>query len=226
MTGFPDETVEFLKGIGEHNEKPWFDAHRALYEAGYVAPARAFVSAMGPRLRALSPGVSFEPKIGGSIGRINRDVRFGRDKRLYKDYLDLWFWHGEKKGWTRPGFFLRIAADSVWLGSGMHHFDGDLLKRYREAVVAEASGRALVDAIAQVEAAGDYAVGGMPRKSVPRGYDKAHPRAKYLLWESLPAMAQLQPAAIQRDDFADLAFGHFKATWPVGKWIEDYVVVR
>jgi uncharacterized protein (TIGR02453 family) len=223
FTGFPPETQAFLKGIAEHNDKEWFAANRALYEAGYVDPARAFVSVMGPELQKLSPTLQFEPKIGGSIGRVNRDTRFSRDKRLYKDNLDLWFWHGDKKGWTHPGFFIRVTADDVWLGSGMHHIEGDLLTRYRNAVVDERSGEALVKALAAVEAAGDYAVGSMPRKSFPRGYDKTSPRAKYLLWEGLPAMARMTMAEAQAPDFGDRALTHFRNTWAIGQWLMEEV---
>jgi uncharacterized protein (TIGR02453 family) len=221
--GFPKETATFLKGIGENNNKEWFTDNRALYEAGYVDPARAFVEAMGPELRKTSGGVQFDPKIGGSIGRVNRDIRFSRDNRLYKDHLDLWFWHGEKKGWMHPGFFLRLMAKDVWLGAGMHHLDGDLLTRYRNAVVDERSGKALVAAIAKVEKAGDYVVGSMPRKTVPRGYDKDSPRAKYLLWEGLPAMAQMTMKDALAPDFAERAVAHFRNTWPVGQWLLDEV---
>jgi uncharacterized protein (TIGR02453 family) len=221
--GFPPETFAFLKGIAEHNDKEWFTANRALYEAGYVDPARAFVAAAGPELRKLSPTVQFEPKIGASIGRVNRDTRFSRDKRAYKDHLDLWFWHGEKKGWTNPGFFMRVAADAVWLGSGMHHIEDEALKRYRDAVADERSGRALVAAIETVEAAGDYAIGSMPRKSMPRGYDKGSPRAKYLLWEGLPAMARMSVEEARSPDFGERALGHFRATWPIGQWLLDEV---
>jgi uncharacterized protein (TIGR02453 family) len=224
FSGFPAETFAFLKGIAENNDKEWFTANRALYEAGYVDPARAFVAAMGPELRKISPEVQFEPKIGASIGRVNRDTRFSRDKRAYKDHLDLWFWHGEKKSFATPGFFLRLTAGDVWLGAGMHHMEGDALTRYRDAVVDERSGKALVAAIAKVEAAGDYAIGSMPRKSVPRGYDKDSPRAKYLLWEGLPAMARMEIAEAQAPDFADRALAHFRATWPIGQWLLEQVV--
>ena len=87
----------------------------------------------------------------------------------------------------------------------MHHFEDDGLTRYRDAVVDERSGKALVAAIEKVEAAGDYMVGSMPRKTVPRGYDKDSPRAKYLLWEGLPAMAQMTMADAMKPDFADRA---------------------
>jgi uncharacterized protein (TIGR02453 family) len=225
FTQFPDETFAFLAGIAADNSKAWFEANRPLYEAGYVEPARAFVEAMGPRLAELSPEVRYEPRINGSISRINRDTRFSRDKRAYKDHLDIFFWHGEKRGWTHPGFFMRIAPDAVWLGSGMHHFEPEALQRYREAVVHPRSGSALDAAIAQVAAAGDYAIGSMERKQVPRGYDKEGPRARFLLWEGLPAMARVEPAEARRGDFADQAFLHFRNTWPIGRWLMDEVAV-
>ena len=128
FAGFPPETFAFLAGIAENNDRDWFQANRALYEAGYVEPARAFVEWVAPALAEISPEVRSEPKIGGSIMRVNRDVRFSRDKRAYKDHLDMMFWHGEKRGWTHPGFFLRITNEAVWLGSGMHHFEAERLK--------------------------------------------------------------------------------------------------
>lgn len=222
--GFPAETFAFLKGIAEHNDKEWFTANRALYDVGYVDAARSFVDALGPELRKISPTLQFEPKIGASIMRVNRDTRFSRDKRPYKDHLDLWFWHGERKGWTHPGFFMRLSAEAVWLGAGMHHFEGDLLTRYRDAVVDERAGTALEAAIAEVEAAGDYAVGGMPRKQVPRGYDKASPRVRFLLWESLPAMARMSTDEALAASFGEKALGHFRATWPVARWLLEEVV--
>src|SRR5664279_4905169 len=84
FAGFPAATFEFLNGIAANNEKTWFDAHRGLYDAGYVEPAKAFVTAIGPKLREISPNVQFEPKVNGSLGRVNRDIRFSKDKRPYK----------------------------------------------------------------------------------------------------------------------------------------------
>jgi uncharacterized protein (TIGR02453 family) len=96
--GFPKGTAKFLRGLSKNNEKAWFEAHRGDYQTGYVEPALAFVEAIGPRLQKISPSISFEPKINGSLFRINRDVRFAKDKRPYKDHIDLWFWHGDKRG--------------------------------------------------------------------------------------------------------------------------------
>ena len=81
----------------------------------------------------------------------------------------------------------------------------------------------LVNAIEAVEAAGDYGIGSMPRKTVPRGYDKESPRAKYLLWEGLPAMAQVTVDEARQPDFSDRVLTHFRNTWPIGKWLLDEV---
>lgn len=223
FAGFPRATKSFLEGIGAHNDKEWFSANRALYDEGYVEAGCAFVEAVGPVLRTIAPAVQYEPRVGGSLMRVNRDTRFSRDRRPYKDHLDIIFWHGDRKGWTHPGFFIRLAAKDVWLGSGMHHFEGETLARYREAVVDERSGRALDAVLAKLQKAGDYAVGSMPRKTVPRGYGKDHPRASYLLWEGLPAMTQMSIDDAMQPEFATRALSHFRSTWPVGQWLLDNV---
>ena len=225
FSAFPKQTIDFLGGIAANNDRSWFVANRALYEAGYVEPARRFVEAMGPALKAVSPGVRYEPKINGSIGRVNRDVRFSRDKRPYKDHLDMWFWHGEKKGWDRPGFYLRITPETIIVGSGMHGLEGPLLDRFRQAVVDEKTGSALAGAIDQVRAAGDYAIGGPTRRTVPRGFDAAHKRAGLLLHEGLHAGIELPAEDATRSGFADRVLAHFAATWPVGRWLLDTLAI-
>ncbi len=46
FAGFPRQTLTFLRNIRKNNSKKWFDAHRDEYEAGYVEPAKAFVTAV------------------------------------------------------------------------------------------------------------------------------------------------------------------------------------
>lgn len=220
--GFPQETFAFLEGIAAHNEKAWFDANRPLYEAGYVEPAKAFVSALGPRLREISPKVEFEPRVNGSIARINRDIRFSKDKRPYKDHLDIWFWHGEKRGWDNPGFWFRLTPAHVHLGSGMHGFDKDMLEAFRNAVIHPRSGKVLIAAVIQVEAKG-YEIGGKTRKQPPRGYQTDADRAEYLLFEGLYAATRMPAQAARQPDFADRVLGHFVGTWPIGRWLVEEV---
>jgi hypothetical protein len=74
-----------------------------------------------------------------------------------------------------------------------------------------------------VKKAGPYEVGGATRKTVPRGFDAAHPRAGLLLHEGLYAGLELPAADATRAGFTDRALAHFAAAWPVGKWLLDEV---
>jgi hypothetical protein len=105
----------------------------------------------------------------------------------------------------------------------MHMLEGEFLERFRKAIVADASGRKLEQAIAKVKKAGAYEVGGATRKTVPRGFDAAHPRAALLLHEGLYAGLQLPATDAAKSGFADRALAHFAAAWPIGKWLLDEV---
>ena len=221
--GFPAATFEFLNGIAAHNEKVWFDAHRPLYEAGYVEPAKAFVTAIGPKLREISPKVQFEPKVNGSLSRVNRDIRFSKDKRPYKSHLNMWFWHGDRKGWDTPGFYISLSPERIYLGTGMHGLEKDVLESFRQSVIHPRSAKALLAAVEAVKAAGPYDIGEKNRKLMPRGYPADGPAAEYLLHESLHAGIELPGAAARSPDFLDICVKHFRATWPISKWLLDEV---
>src|ERR1700681_2431213 len=120
--GFRLELLEFLRNLGDNNNREWFLAHRQDYAQYLLEPAREFVLAMGECLPRLGEDIHAEPKVRGSIFAINRDIRFSNDKRPYKTYLDLWFWQGDGPSRERPGYFFRLMPESLVLGAGMHAF--------------------------------------------------------------------------------------------------------
>ena len=217
--GFGLETFAFLRDLTHHNDRNWFTANRARYEAYYLAPALSFIEAIGPRLASELPGgVQFDPRVNGSLFRINRDVRFSRDKTPYKNHIDMWFWTGDKKGWETPGYFMRLLPDSWAIGGGIHHLSKGGLDAYRSAVVDDAKGQALERAVATIGA--PYEVGLASRKSVPRGYDASHPHAGYLLYEGLVAVLEGPlPPETSRAEFVGACVAHFKAVSPINEWL-------
>ena len=106
--GFPKGTAKFLTALAKNNDRAWLEKNRKAYDEDLIEPALAFVEAMGPELRKISRGVRAEPRVGGSVMRMNRDTRFAKDKSPYKTHLDIFFWEGDQKGWDRPGFFFRF----------------------------------------------------------------------------------------------------------------------
>ena len=219
---FSEPTVAFFSALKANNNKAWFEENRGDYDTHVVAPAKDFVAAMADLLSNISPEIHAEPRVNGSIVRINRDVRFSKDKSPYKTHLDLWFWTGNKRGWDRPGFFFRLQPPNLILGAGMHKFEKPQLSAYRDAVMNAAKGTALRQAIADATAAGPYTIGGIGYKRVPRGVPADHPDAEllrhnglYIGWEG-PI-----PKAWTTADLPHYCMGHFTAVAPVFHWLME-----
>jgi len=221
FTGFPSEGRGLLTGLAENNTREYFDAHRDVYETALLAPAKAFVVALGDELRArVSPGLRAEPRINGSILRINRDTRFTTDKRPYKEHLDLWFWEGDGPSREHPGLFVRLRPGSVVLGAGMHRFAPPALAAYRAAVVADDTGPALEEALAAAAAARGVTVSEPELKRVPRGLPADHPRAELLRHASLYVGGEWKPPrAVSGPGFAGWAAERLERMAPVERWL-------
>jgi uncharacterized protein (TIGR02453 family) len=219
--GFPKKTLTFLRALTKNNDKTWFDEHRADYEQYWVQPAKDFVVAAGEALQKVAPNIEAEPRINGSIFRINRDVRFSPDKRPYKDHLDFWFWEGERKT-AVSGFFFRVTPKGTAIGVGAHGFDKDRLAAYRRAVADTTSGPALVKVVKSMERKG-YEVKGEHYKTLPRGFTAADATNERLLrfsalWigEDEKIGAELHSPAIVRHVVAE-----WKRMAPLHRWLVD-----
>jgi uncharacterized protein (TIGR02453 family) len=215
-SGVPKETVAFLAALSRNNNKAWMDEHRVQYKEQLVEPAMALVEAMAPELRKLSPDIHAEPKIGGSVMRFNRDIRFSKDKRPYKDHMDLWFWQGDK---GRSGYWFRLTPKRLVLGAGAHTFEKDALERYREAVGAESTGKALQKAVDKAERTG-YHIGGEAYKRVPRGFDTDHPRERLLRHGALTVGADLpHPKELHTSSFPKFCVSRYRQMKPIQEWL-------
>ena len=222
FAGFPPEGLAFLDGLARHNTKAYFDAHRATYESALLEPAKAFVVALGEELHArVSPAIRAEPRVNGSILRINRDTRFSADKTPYKDHLDFWLWEGEGPSRERPGYFVRLRPAAVTVGVGMHRFERPVLEAYREAVGEERTGRELEAAIARAtELAGVSVGGGEAYKRVPQGYAPDHPRADLLRHNALYVSGEWDlPAEAGDARFAAWVAERLDRMSPVERWL-------
>jgi uncharacterized protein (TIGR02453 family) len=215
-------TTTFLRNLGRNNSKEWFHAHYDDYQEHLLEPAMAFVEAIGPLLRRFAPDAQAVPKIGASVMRINRDIRFAKDKRPYKDHLDLWFWRGgEKKG--PNGYWFRLTPKALVLGGGMHVLDKPDLQRYRGAVDDAGSGTDLTRVVTKLQRAG-YDVGGERYKRVPSGYPPDHPRAALLRRDGVYAGRQMPlPAEAATAKFPSFCAGHFRKVTPLVDWLADAV---
>lgn len=219
FAGFTPKTAKFLRELDKNNNREWFEKHRPDYEEHLMEPAREFVLAMADRLDKFDPAIEATPKVNGSIRRINRDIRFSKDKRPYKNHLDFYFPHGGFK--ARPGYWLRITPKAVGIGAGLHGFDDTLLKEWRQAVDADSTGKPLAAALTKLEKA-KYDVYGEHYKRVPRGFDPDHPRADLLRYAGIHVGVDVtHPPELITRAFPTFVMGHFKKLRPVTDWLVE-----
>jgi len=88
---FSTATLAFLRGLKRHNDRAWFEANRPDYEAEVKQPMRELIEEMDVRLTRFAPEIIGDPK--RSMFRINRDIRFSKDKSPYKTHAACWFHH-------------------------------------------------------------------------------------------------------------------------------------
>ena len=222
FSGFSFETISFLKELEANNSKPWFDSNRARYEAHYLDPAKDFVTAIGPKLHGLRRSLNAEPRVNGSIFRVNRDIRFSKDKTPYKPHIDMWFWEGERKG-ALSGLFFRLTPDALILGAGAHGFQPAQLKAYRTAVAGSA-GTKLLKVEKQLRKIG-IALSGEHYKKPPRGFEAAdEEHGRLLRYNALHAFTETaHPSSIGSSAFVSHCVNTFKKVLPVHIWLMDSI---
>ena len=163
------ELFRFLRELRAHNERAWFEANKERYLTRERDPMLGFVSAMGPKLVAISPHIVADPRpSGGSLLRIYRDTRFSRDKTPYKTNVGLRFGHGAGQDIHGPGYYLHLEPGQVFMAGGIWRPDADALRAIREAIVKDPAGwtRAQRSPLRH----GDASLG-----RPPRGFDPEHP---------------------------------------------------
>lgn len=220
FTGFPPEATRFFAKIKENNNKPWFEAHKKEYQTFVVEPTKAFILAMGQRLGKLAPSIQYDTRANGSgsMMRIYRDVRFSKDKTPYKTWLGVIFWEGNGKKTDNPGYYFGLESDGAGAHAGLHGFPKPFLEAYREAVIDDELGEELNTILTTMPSA--YTIGDKHYKRVPRGYDKEHPRADLLLYNSLVVSAPgFSTEAVSSPGFVDACFEHYRQMAPLQQWL-------
>jgi uncharacterized protein (TIGR02453 family) len=222
--GFSKKTTAFLQELARNNDRDWFTAHRSEYETTVLAPARLFVTAMGERLRRLSPGIQFSAGANGSIFRIYRDTRFSPDKSPYKTHLGIYFWEGRGPRLECPGYYFHIEPPRLLLGGGLYGFSRPLLERYRRAVADPEYGGELAAIVKKIAARPGYTLGGEHYKRVPAGYD-ANPEAAALLRHAglYAGVETPLPAELHSPALVDYCLKKFRPMEPLHRWLSGLV---
>lgn len=222
FTGFTRSAIQFWHELAAEMSKDWFAAHKARYEAEWVAPMTALLR---DAARRLAP--AYRPLALGAprVLRIYRDVRFARDKTPYKTHIGAVVTVGGRKVGEggNAALYVHLGLDEEFVGVGTYQFDPARLAKWRKAVAGK-PGEELARLVARLRKAG-YEVGGHDDyKKVPRGFPADHPRAELLKCKGLTGGPGEIPAGlIGKPGFADWLVQHAKALAPLVIWLHRHV---
>jgi uncharacterized protein (TIGR02453 family) len=173
FNGFPQEAFEFFEQLALHNNRDWFHAHQEVYERACRDPMKQLVAELG--------GNSASTK----ISRINRDLRFSRDKLPYRTYIAAGV----------SGNYISVSPAGLYVGTGIYKPEPAALERFRSAIDDGKSGRSLQRIITSLRRK-RYQVDTHERlTSAPRGYPADHARIELLRMKGIFAGKTFAPAS-------------------------------
>ena len=127
---FNQEFTNFFKGLAAHNDRDWFQDHKKTYEKEVKKPFQQLVSDLlsATRSKAL---------VKDCVFRINRDIRFSKDKSPYQLHVSAVISDGGRKDMQIPGLYLQLSAVELHIGGGMYMPEKDNLLKIRKAIIAD-----------------------------------------------------------------------------------------
>lgn len=211
--GFSIGLLHFLEELSRNNHKKWFDTNKERYESEVRGPALAFIEAMQKPLAKVSPHFSAVPKkVGGSLMRPYRDVRFSKDKTPYKTNVAIHFRHESAGDVHAPGFYFHIDVESVFVGIGVWRPESSALAAIRSAIDEDPKRwRRLRDGKRFRER---FELAGESLTRPPRGYAADHPAIEDLKRKDHIAVANLDHDDLFAPDIVATVTDAFRRSKP------------
>jgi len=132
---FAQETFRFFRDLGKNNKKVWMDAHRDRYQAAVVQPFRRLLEEMAPVVLELDDRFDTTGRTGANFSRINRDIRFAKDKTLYKTQMYLKFEQSQPGDRASGQLYVGLSTNTVT--AGFRVYSGPKRRESSLALVAE-----------------------------------------------------------------------------------------
>src|SRR5471030_2771432 len=125
-------TLKFLKDLKKNNERDWFEKNRKAYEAAredFASLIDAVIAEFGKKDKTIASLTAKE-----CMYRINRDVRFSKNKAPYKNNMAASLIEGGKKSIFAGYYFHFQPGANSFVGGGRYMVEPDLLKKIRQEI--------------------------------------------------------------------------------------------
>src|SRR5262245_37997210 len=202
FAGFPREAFTFFEGLASHNNREWFQANKEVYERACRAPMQSLLAELAPTYGS------------GKLTRINRDMRFARGQAPYKNFI---------ASGVGSRYYVSLSKDGLYVGTGIYMPDSATLRRLREAIAADASGRKIVSIVAALRRKRYTVATHESTANAPRGYTDDHPRVELLRMKDVHAGKQLPPSVVSTRKALDRVVAVMNDIEPLSDWLQRHV---
>jgi len=225
--GFSSESLGFLKKLEnkKYNNKKWFDENRSIYEQFVKLPMRALIDNLAGELYKIDSSIVVNYK---SIFRINRDVRFSKNKEPYKNMSSASFCFDMVKKPEIPQFYFHISPSEFLFAAGQYSTDPDKLKKIRKRIESDFSSFKKI--IADKKLIKEFgAICGEKLTNLPRGYEYLKSDKKYELLSELIKMKQYyffksyKPDLAMNPEFVNIITSNIKITYDFTKFLSESI---
>jgi uncharacterized protein (TIGR02453 family) len=214
--------IEFFKQLAANNHKEWFDTHKKTYEQDVKKPFYELTQAIIDRLKKVNPHLDIPAK--DAVFRINRDVRFSKDKSPYKLHMAASISTTHKKDWNNPnGIYFQISAEGVMIGGGLYMPDKEIMHALRMAIANQSkefnkiiSTPAFKEKLGEIEGEKNKIIPAELKdaaKNQPLIYNK-----QFYYWREYPGKKN-----ITRPDLADFIVEHYLVSQPFIRFVQQAI---
>ena len=212
------QTLRFLSQLKKNNNKPWFDAQRAQYEAARIDFSNFIQLVMDALQKSDTTITGLTSR--DCLFRINRDIRFSKDKTPYK----VAFGASIKRGGRKSGFagyYFHLEPGQSFMGGGLWMPEAPALKNMRQEVDYnwEEFQSILQEKNFQKIYGDVYKGGDVSLSSMPKGYEKDNHAAAYLRLKSFIAETKIADEELTKSSLHKKTVAAFEALQPLLNFI-------
>jgi len=194
------DTLQFLDDLKANNNRDWFLENKKRYEAvkkDYQQLVGDFLDVMKP----LDPSLEML-EVKNCTFRINRDIRFSKDKTPYKSHLGVWLSSGVK-GMNRSGYYLHLEKGASFIAGGLYCPEPEDLKKMRKEIAYFHDD--LETILNKKDFKKEFKDFDRNEKNMlknpPRGFEKEHPAIEFLKLKSFESSQRIDIVEATKKDF-------------------------
>ena len=207
--------LTFLKNLELNNNKEWFDDNRKTYEGirkNWLTFTEEAIGLMGNFDKDIA---QLEPK--NCIFRINRDVRFSKDKSPYKTNFGMSLSKGGKRD-DFCGYYLHVQPGASFIAGGSYMPMPEKLAAIRQEI--DYNAKEFVDIISHKTFKTTFGkLSGDSLKRPPKGYESDNPMIRFIKNKSFIAEYKLSDKDLLAPDFSNKMVKVFKSITPLNEFL-------